>query len=150
MSENWWFWIGPIGSNGWQPSSQQQSRCPHHLKWMTSARSSKVRCGKAPLVASCDSQAVFLFQCCRVNCGYLVGGLNPSEKYESIGMIIPKINGKIKVMFQSPPTSDVLLQFPRPTFHKRFTSFIFHLDVICLLRLVSSTNSLGMSATTKL
>ena len=33
----------------------------------------------------------------------LVCGFNPSEKYESIGMIIPNIC-KIKKMFQSPPT----------------------------------------------
>ena len=35
---------------------------------------------------------------------WLVGGLNPSEKYESVGMIIPNLWKFIKVMFQSPPT----------------------------------------------
>ena len=39
----------------------------------------------------------------------LVGGSNPSEKYEFVNWDddIPNINGKIKVMFQSPPTSIV-------------------------------------------
>ena len=35
----------------------------------------------------------------------LVGGFNISEKYESKGMIISNYYGKIKVRFQSPPTS---------------------------------------------
>jgi hypothetical protein len=36
----------------------------------------------------------------------LVGGFNPSEKYESVGIIIFPTDWKvIKIMFQSPPTS---------------------------------------------
>ena len=34
---------------------------------------------------------------------YMVGGFNPSEKYESVGMMKLPRYGKIKVMFQSPP-----------------------------------------------
>ena len=38
----------------------------------------------------------------------LVGGFNPSEKYESVGMMTFPIYGKIKAMFQSPPTSNYM------------------------------------------
>ena len=31
----------------------------------------------------------------------LVGGFNPSEKYQSTGMIIPNHHGKINFMFQT-------------------------------------------------
>ena len=41
---------------------------------------------------------------------YPVGGLNPSEKYESLGMMKFPLYGKIKVMFQSPPTRLVIIE----------------------------------------
>ena len=43
---------------------------------------------------------------------YLIGGLNPSEKYESqlgwLVLIVPHWMGKIRFMFQSPPTRYIL------------------------------------------
>ena len=42
----------------------------------------------------------------------LVGGFNLSEKYESqLGLLFP-VYGKIKFMFQSPPTSHAIKPFP--------------------------------------
>ena len=39
----------------------------------------------------------------------LVGGFNPSEKYESVGVIIPNMMGKIIHMFQT--TSQIVIGF---------------------------------------
>jgi len=44
----------------------------------------------------------------------LVGGFNPSEKYESVGMIIPNIWKVIKFMFQT--TNQILLVRFKPLF----------------------------------
>ena len=41
--------------------------------------------------------------------GGLVGGLNPSEKYESIGMISNPIYGKILKMATKPPTRGFMM-----------------------------------------
>ena len=62
---------------------------------------------------------IFFFRCFLVSANfpgsimsnpYLVGGLNPSEKYESqLGWWDSQLNGKISFMFQSPPISYSLL-----------------------------------------
>ena len=47
----------------------------------------------------------------------LVGGwATPLKIWKSVGMIIPNISGKIKVMFQSPPTSYAKLPESNPKF----------------------------------
>ena len=54
----------------------------------------------------------------------LVGGFNPSEKYESqLGRLF-SIYGKIKFMFQSPPTRSSIQQLQQLWFHDTHTTMV--------------------------